>query len=299
MKEHYYHMFANGDDAKDFITSEEEFKAAFNRVAVCSHLCNVAVLAASVEDSHPHVLLRGDSEAAHGFMTKYVGLTTRYIAHHRGSAGGVVLNCDLCEIDDEQYLMNAASYVIVQATKDGKAVLPYDYLYGTGALYFRKPGTILPWDHDYHGNLYDKRELGTFPLQKQWKICNTKCHIPEKWLIVNGIIHPISYVDISGFERIFKTHNCFRAFMASGKVRDEIVRKTMSGIRGITIEDLEARRLCYERCQALFMKQTTRHLTTSQRMELAQDMRKRYLLSYRQLSNLTKLPESELRKYVK
>ena len=43
-KEHYYHMFANGDDAKNFITDESEFKAAFNRFALCQYLTGAVAL---------------------------------------------------------------------------------------------------------------------------------------------------------------------------------------------------------------------------------------------------------------
>lgn len=299
MAKHYYHMFANGDDATDFITTENEFKAALNRIAVCAHLSNVTILAASIEDTHPHILMWASEAEAMEFKDAYRFQSIRYIARRRGSSQGVKLNCELCRIDDESYLMNAASYVIVQATKDGKPILPYDYLYGTGALYFRRPGTILPWDHDFEGHLYPQTELGSLPLQEQWAICNTKLPMPGKWIVANGIIHPKSYVDIAAFERIFKTHNCFRAFMASGKNRDEIIRKTMSSIRGITIDDIEARKLCHLKCLELFSKTTTRHLTTDQRLTLALEMRKHYSLSTRQLASLTKIPEIELMKYVK
>lgn len=292
-------MFANGDDATDFITTESEFKAALNRIAVCANLSNATILAASIEDTHPHVLMWASEAEAIAFKDTYRFQSIRYIARRRGSSHGVKLNCELCRIDNESYLMNAASYVIVQATKDGKPILPYDYLYGTGALYFRRPGTILPWDHDFEGNLYPQRELGSLRLQDQWSICNTKQPMPGKWIVVNGLIHPKSYIDIVAFERIFKTHNCFRAFMASGKNRDEIIRKTMSTIRGITLDDIEARRLCHNKCLELFNKTTTRHLTTDQRLSLALEMQKQYSLSTRQLSSLTKIPESELMKYIK
>lgn len=292
-------MFANGDDAKNFVIEENDFKAAFNRVAVCSHLAGVRILAASIEDSHPHVLLKGIHEQAEYFKQRYKDLTTRFITRHRGSSDGVVLNLELCEINDESYLMNAAIYVIIQATKDGKPILPYDYLYGTGALYFRKPGTILPWDHDYHGALYRREELGLLSIQDQWRICHTKIPMPSQWIIVNGIIHPKCYIDITGYESIFRTHNCLRAFLASSKSRDEIVRQTMASVRGVNMEDMEARRICQAICMTRFGKQTTMHLTADQRLYLAQELRSAYHLSFRQLATLTRLSESEIRKYIK
>ena len=44
----YYHLFANGADARNFITSEEEMIAAFNRVGVCKSLTEADVIAFSI-----------------------------------------------------------------------------------------------------------------------------------------------------------------------------------------------------------------------------------------------------------
>lgn len=295
----FYHLFANGDDAKNFITSEDEFRAAMNRVAVCSYLCHVTVVVATIEDSHPHFLLKGEMENINQFARKYTDLTTRYIARHRGSVDGVALNLEICQIVDDSYLKNAAAYIIVQPTKDGKSILPHDYLYGTGALYFRKKGSILPWDHDYNGHLHEKVELGTLPVRERWRICNTKEPMPPDWIIADGFIHPACYVDVKCLEDIYKTHNCYRAFTASSKSQDEIIRSTMASIRGINLDDIEARRICSEQCMRLFDRHSTKTLTVTQRLNLAQELRRMYRMSFRQLSTLVKIQESELRKYVR
>lgn len=299
MEKHFYHMFANGDDAKNFITNTEDFKAAFNRLAICSVLSGAKVVAASVEDSHPHVLLWGTDESCQVFMSKYVFFSIRYITNRRGDSDGVKLNCELYEISDESYLMNVASYVIIQATKDGKAVMPYDYRYGTGALYFRSPGSIMPWEHDEQGRRIQPKILKTLPQREQHALCNTKESMPGEWMVYDGIIHPGCWVDVARFESIYKTHNCFRVFMASSKARDEVIMNTMSHIRGISVEDMEARHLCSEMCLSMFGVLGTRSLNAQQRLQLALGIRRKYFLSVRQISALTRIPECELRKYVK
>lgn len=127
MERKYYHLFANGDDAKDFITTENEFKSAFNRFAVCSYLSGATVVSASVEDSHPHSLLWGYQHQCESFKNFYEKISRRSIVQRRGSLDGVRLNCQIYEITDNQYLKAVGTYTIVQATKDGKAVMPYDY----------------------------------------------------------------------------------------------------------------------------------------------------------------------------
>jgi len=38
---HYFHLFANGDDAKSFISSEEDYVFQFNLVGVCAFLSGI------------------------------------------------------------------------------------------------------------------------------------------------------------------------------------------------------------------------------------------------------------------
>lgn len=295
----YFHMFANGDDAKNFITSEEDFKAAFNRFAICSHKTEVTILSFSIEDTHPHALLRGTLEACTRFVRNYENTSKRSIVRRRGSLDGMNLHCELYEINDERYLMNVASYTIVQATKDGKPVMPYDYLYGTGALYFRSKHTILPWMIEGDHKITDPQRFGDLTIREKLKLCTSKATVPDDWLVCNGYILPTNYVDIQGFEQIFRTHNCFRTFLCSSKNKDEEIMNRMSFTRGVALDDMEARKLCADMCTNLFGRPTTYTLSTDQRILLARQLKKNFNIAYRQLANLVKIPEGELRKYVK
>ena len=73
----------------------------------------------------------------------------------------------------------------------------------------------------------------------------------------------------------------------------------MASVRGVNLDDLEARRICSELCVRLFNRLSTRTLSVAQRLSLAQELRNTYRLSFRQLSTLVKLPEDELKKYVR
>jgi len=292
-------MFANGDDAKNFITTEQEFKTAFNRFAVCHYLTQVTVLSCSVEDSHPHALLRGTLEKCTQYMEMYRDLSIRSITQQRGSSDGVVLNCDLYEILDDLYLKNVAAYTIIQATKDGKSVMPYDYLYGTGALYFRREHCILPWLVDKSGIVQPVKRMGDIPVRDKLQNFATKRDLPADWLICNGFILPNNYIDVKQYESIFKTHNCFRVFMSSKKANDNEILQKMAEVRGVMIEDLQARQLCASLCLEKFGQTSVRKLSPVDRISLAQVLKKLYHLSYRQLSLLVRISENDLRNYVK
>lgn len=298
-EKHFYHLYANGDDAQHFITSEKEFKTAFNRFGVCQNATGVRIASFSIEDSHPHALIYGTFLQCRTFLKLFEGISLRSIVQNRGSLDGVRLKCVLSEISDSSYLMNVGTYTIVQATKDGKSVMPYDYLYGTGALYFRSSNCILPWLMDERGNVCKPVRFDTLTSREKKKLCASRYSIPDDWLICNGFILPSNYVDIPLFESIYKTHNCFRFFMCRGRKSDEEIMSRMAQTREVALEDLAARKLCEEACEKLLGRKTLKYATLEQRIRIAQLLRSSYRMAYRQLRALTYLPESELRKYVK
>lgn len=294
----YYHMFANGGDAKNFIIDEEDFLSAFNRVGLCSHLSNATVVSFSIEDSHPHVLLWGTRSECDCYVRAYEDISIRCIARRRGSLDGVSLHCELYHVADSDYLRNVAVYTIIQATKDGKSIMPYDYLYGSGSLYFRSSRVIFPWLLDENGRVKDPVAFGSLTVREKRKLCGSLSFIPDDWLVCQGFILPTNYVDVSRFESIYRTHNCYRVFLSSGKDRYRDVLDKMASVRGVMIEDLEARRICESTCMEMFGRKGTRHITPQQRITLARALYKRHGFSIRQLSTLAKLTEEELHNYL-
>lgn len=299
MDKHFYHMFANGDDAKNFIINESDYRAAFNRFAICAANTQVQVYSFSIEESHPHSLLYGTYEECLSFATMYENSSRHYIASKRGNLDNVVLECTILLVDNDDYLRNVAAYTITQPTKDGKHVMPYDFKWGTGSMYFRPEKHIPVWCFDDRGNYQKAETIGSLSTRKRREILCSKKSVPEDWLVCNGLILPDNYVNIKGYEQIFATHNCFRAFMCAGRKNDEIIIERMAASRGVSLEDLEARRIAKHICQNLFGKSTARWLDTQQRIKLAIQLRRRFKISIRQISTLSRLPEAEVIKYIR
>lgn len=55
--------------------------------------------------------------------------------------------------------------------------------------------------------------------------------LPPDYLVCNGVVLPTNYVDVRRFENIYKTHNCFRTFMASSIVFPIVNFLRLSGLR--------------------------------------------------------------------
>jgi len=295
----YYHVCADGSDARNFITSEEDKYVAFNLVGVCAFYSGATVVAFSIEDTHPHFLLFGSYEDCLKFKTKYEYSYKRYVSSSRGSIEGMKLEICMYEIKDESHLMNVGTYVINQATKDGKKVMPYDYLLGTGSMYFRPKSHRPIWCYNSDGEYVEPSLFGDLTIREKAALLHIKPDIPLSWLICNGYLLPQNYVDVMRFESIYRSHNCFRTFLSSGKSKETPIIQKLAEVRGIMIEDFEARRICSQIIWEKFKMRDVRKLTPKQRIEIALELRNRYGLNRRQISIVVHLPLSELEKYLR
>lgn len=297
MKKEYFHVCANGADARNFIICEADYQAAFNLIAVCAANTDVVVVSFSIEDSHPHFLLWGTREGCTRFKLLYETLYVHHAAATRKGGSDIRFHCELYDIgDDENYLLNVAVYTVIQPTKDGKAVMPYDYPWGTGCLVFRTGFYVPIWLFDAKGSICQPVPFGSLGRE----ILHTrKWTIPDNWLVCNGLILPTNYVDIARFERIYGTHNRFRVFLSSTRAREKEMLDKMADQRGVSLEDLEARKVCGDVCKQMYDTRDPRRLNSRQRQRLAQQLRDRYHLTFRQLVTLVRLPETEVRAFVR
>ncbi|MBO4571781.1 MAG: hypothetical protein IKX45_05575 [Bacteroidales bacterium] len=295
----YFHICSDGRITRRFIVSETDYYAAFNTIGVSAAASGFTVLAFSIEDSHPHILGYGSLEECLLFSNCYQITYFRHIVTSRGGADGVVFRMEVFPIDNADYLRNAGTYVICQPTKDGKAVMPFDYKWGTGSMYFRDENHIPIWYFDKKRGIVHPVKLESISAREQARILHSKKKVPQDWLVCQGILLPESYVDVKHFERIYRTHNCYRAFLASGRNKDNEILQEMAKSRGIRLDDNEAMIICRIECQNSFGVSDTKNLSGEQRLALAKQLRSNHNLSVRQLATLVRLPEEEIFRYIR
>lgn len=296
----FFHLCADGDDAQHFIKSKKDFLAAINIVALCAANTDVVVVAFCLEDTHPHFLLFGTIENCTRFKILFETTYRHYAAETREGGSDLTLLIELYPIGDNvSYLRNVAVYSIIQPTKDGKRVMPYDYLWSSGSLYFRTGFYTPVWLFDDQGQIVTPVPFGDYSVITRREMVHSRNYtIPNNWLVANGIVLPSNYVDIPMFEAIYQTPNCFRVFFANNRKKDDEVRQKMAEYRGVAMEDGEARQRCGDECKALFGTRDPRKLSTTQRITVAQALRRKYRLTFRQLASVVRLPEPEVRRYV-
>lgn len=296
----FFHICANGAETRNFIICEADYYAAFNLIGVCAANSRAEVISFSIEDSHPHILVWGTTEECASFMLLFETIYRHHVAAVRSGGAGLMLNCELYPIGgDEDYLRNVAVYTVIQPTKDGKHVMFYDYRWGTGSMYFRNQYNTPVWYFNDKCEVVKPVPFKALDSLSKRRILNSrKFSIPEDWFVCNGFILPSNYIDTSRFENIYQTHNRYRVFMSSPKKREQEILARMAGYKGVTFEDLEARKVCGDVCREMFGTRDPRRLDGHQRIYLAQQLRRRYQLSFRQIAAIVRLPEVEIRTYV-
>lgn len=296
----FYHLCADGAVSKGFILNEKDYRAAMNIIAVCAANSEVIVVAFCLEDTHPHFLLFGALAGCVKFKQMLETTYRHYAASTRGGESSSVIDLEIFPIgNDMNYLRNVAVYVINQPTKDRKRIMPYDYPWGSGPLYFRSKRAVPVWLCDGDGNISAPVPFSKLhSLVRREMIHTRKYTVPEDWLVADGILLPSNYVDVALFESIYQTHNSFRVFLAGSRAKDDEIRSKMAEERGIQMEDLEARQICGNESNALYNTRNTRLLDSRCRLALAQVLRRKHRLTYRQIATLVYLPEAEVRRSV-
>jgi len=287
-----FHIFSDGSKSADLFIGEKEFKDAVNRLAISAYISGVKTIAFSLQDTHVHLLAYGELDGIINFIHQFKKRTNDYLTRFRHRNTG--LSFSFLEVTDDDYAKNVASYVICQATKDGKKTLPIDYKWSSAALYFRTEDINANWTKD--GKIFN---IGSTPHRNIKPLFHCNVKLPGNWQFCNGMILPSSFIDIDRFESIFRTHNCYRVFCGGGSGRDNVIADKMYNCFGANYEEAEAREFAANCCRRLFGHRNIRTLDVRQRIELARIIRKEHHLGYSQLSRRVYLPESEVRRYVK
>ena len=133
----FFHLFADGALSAGFILSIKDYIAVMNIIAVCAANSGATVVAFSIEDTHPHFLLFATREECVRFLEMFESIYRHFATRSRPKGFCPSIKLEMYPVPDEQSLRNVGVYVINQPTKDGKRVMPYDYPWGSGPLYFR------------------------------------------------------------------------------------------------------------------------------------------------------------------
>ena len=210
----YWHVYSDGKRTDiPFLTDEDKIYAR-NSVAICAFQCGVTVLAVTINDTHLHAMVRAPEERAGRFKES---LRNRLYSYHKKGGHperigkGLFLACE--PVSTRTELKKKIIYVLRNCL-DFFPLMPGDYPWGSGNIYFARSGTGLG------------RPLKDYSKREQIIILRTNTLLPQHWRIdEKGSITPDSFIDYRHVESIFVTVRAFIAFLFVRKEDEEAMKR--------------------------------------------------------------------------
>ena len=286
--EGYYHICSDGNYSAILFRNEPDFKAAMNRIAVCTLRFDIAILAFVLMDNHFHFVVHCTSDdTCRAYVNEFKRLTGKYNYDTYGESATLSrLPVKVIPVNDADYLRTLIGYVVKNPTK-ARIGMFYDYPWGTGGLYFRK--TMV-------SSIYPSMRLGSLHDCDVRRICKSRVKLPPGWIIADGIILPENYVDIDAVENLFKSTRSYMYFLSMNKDTD--IERDMGDWAEVCMNDSELRAERILLCRDLFGTTSLRKVPAPDRLKLARRLRRKFGCSKKQLARIVQLPLSTIERFL-
>ena len=283
-----WHFSTDGTVQDVLFRDEDDFIAAMNRIYLLARKYDILILAFCLMDNHIHFILYGEFDEANKFMHEYVRQTSMSIARkHNLSKNLRNLEIHHQDITDDTYLKTAICYVIKNPPVAGLPWQAHDYPWSSGPLYFRSSQS---WASP--GWLERKGTLAGMSTLRKEQLFHTRESLPDTLEVIDGLILPTNYIPVDLVERIFRSHRSYLFFLAKSKEED--VESRGGAISRLSLPDNELRQHKKEILQELFGRCSSRELSTTQRLRLGRELRRRYNCSVKQVARMVGLRAEEL-----
>ena len=283
-----WHFSTDGTVQDVLFSDEDDFIAAMNRIYLLARKYDILILAFCLMDNHIHFILYGAFDEANKFMHEYVRQTSMFIARkHNLSKNLRNLEIHHQDITDDTYLKTAICYVIKNPPVAGLPWQAHDYPWSSGPLYFRSSQS---WASP--GWLERKGTLAGMSTLRKEQLFHTRESLPDTLEVIDGLILPTNYIPVDLVERIFRSHRSYLFFLAKSKEED--VESRGGAISRLSLPDNELRQHKKEILQELFGRCSSRELSTTQRLRLGRELRRRYNCSVKQVARMVGLRAEEL-----
>ncbi|MBR1405755.1 MAG: hypothetical protein IJ578_02325 [Bacteroidales bacterium] len=202
-----WHLFSDGTRADIPFGRDEDKTYVWNSIAICSFSSEVRILVATVNDTHFHLLVRGEGKDAEKFRG---ALLHRLRFEFRGDRIEIAMD----PVNDRREILSKFMHVYPNCL-DFYRKLPWEYPWGSGNIYFSEKC------HFYRGALIGK-EYG----RAYRRFFKTRIQLPQEWRYnERGMILPECFIDYEYVESLFGTIRTWLAFLYVRKEDEARIRQ--------------------------------------------------------------------------
>jgi hypothetical protein len=284
-----WHFSTDGSFVNSIFVDDEDFLSGMNRIYVVLNRYRVVILAFILMSNHVHFILHGKQEECKEFMNEYIRRTSMSVSLRHGEAKKLKgIPIGFHAIEDDNYLKTAICYVVRNAVAAGLPYTPWDYPWGSGALYFRKRDTWASPSWTIGCKVAPSMSNGS-------KCALFKTHemLPDGLKMIDDLVFPGEYVDYKLVECIFKSEKAYVHFLCRSK--EYHVEQEMGMTSRLRIPDQELRQFKSEICARLYGRVGTHYLDVNQRLRLARELRCRFCCSKKQIARVCGLVFDEVK----
>ena len=274
-----YHIYSDGTRVSVLFERDEDKVYGRNLIAVLAFKYHIRVYCDVVMDTHFHLVGKGAPEDIAKFIAEMKRLLTRYFRQtHRPEfvKEGIWIQADPLAYDID--VVRKIIYVFRNPLDAGDFLLPENYPWGVGRLFFQKDTAVAA------------KRVGDMTLEERRTLFRTRVDLPPDWEVdAKGMLLPRCYIDLAEVHRLFGSPRRYLSFLFVRK-KDIIEQDTQCARPFVEIRaDKQLRADANAESQRLFHRPISK-LSEPDRLQVASLLwQNRRTLSRKQLARATHL----------
>lgn len=273
----FYHVCSEGLDKEVIFSSQDDFVAGMNYVAVCSCRFEVRIMCFCLMANHFHFILTGSYEECWKFGCEFKRMCAMLMRRCQDIENGMKeVEVQVKQIGNKNYLENAVAYVLRNPLAAGFRLMPDQYPWGSGDMYFR--GCHIP----------EGKRADCFKVRELEKTLKSNYKVPGNFVIdSNGMISPLCYIDYKSVETLFGNPARLLGILSAKK---EAEFEVFLGIADSYNPDIEELRFSVkELIREEFGVKAVSQLSMEQKIRLCSLMHRNFRASRKQIALITRL----------
>jgi hypothetical protein len=236
--------------------------------------------------NHFHFILSGSYQECWKFGNEYKRMCGMMMKRTQESDAGMKdVELQVKEITNMSYLEYAIAYVLRNPVVAGFRIMPHQYEWSSGDMYFRS------------SYIASGRRADSFSIKELSRLLNSNIKIPGHYIIdESGIISPLNYIDYKEVEDIFKHPSRLLGLLSAKK---ETEFEIFMGVADNYTPDIEELKdSVRELIRVEFGVKAVSQLSMEQRVLLCGLMRRNFRASRKQIALITRLNMETINKVV-
>ena len=273
-----YHVYTKPPENGIVIADRESLDVTISYMALAAKETSVAILAYAVMSNHFHWLIRGKEISISLFFRRFRRLLDVYLSRHGKGKTIRLLFVDQKEITSLKQFRDEVAYILRNPYVARSDVNIMSNPWTSSFLYFNPLLPLLPAVPASQLTKTQKRRL----------LFSSTLMLPKSFVVSDGKVAPLSFVDYRTVEALFHNARKFTVWLLKN-VEAQVEIATQYG-EPAKLPDEELSPIIWKYCKDRFGSSETRFLQPTQIQDLLREFKFNYNASNAQMARLTDIP---------